>query len=108
MKYYGSSGELLYDQNDCYEAVGTTPVVAEVKAEAAKSRENIVVSWNSSVEADGDGRYVVLVSRDAGSSWTEAAQTTDKTYIYPVSDAGRYAECLVLMGSEMKAWYQMR
>ena len=90
MKYYGSSGELLYDQNDCYEAVGTTPVVAEVKAEAAKSRENIVVSWNSSVEADGDGRYVVLVSRDAGSSWTEAAQTTDKTYIYPVSDAGSY------------------
>ena len=90
MKYYDSNGELLYDQNDCYEAVGTIPVVAEVKAEAAKSRENIVVSWNSSVEADGDGRYVVLVSRDAGSSWTEAAQTTDKTYIYPVSDAGSY------------------
>lgn len=89
MKYYGSNGELLYDQNDCYEAVGTIPVIAEVKAQAAESRENITVSWNSSVEADGDGRYVVFVSTDKV-NWTQVAQTTDKIYTYPVSEAGSY------------------
>ena len=39
MKYYDADGTLLYDQNDCYEPIGTEPVVSSVQAVVADTRE---------------------------------------------------------------------
>ena len=54
MKYYDADGTLLYDQNDCYEPIGTKPVVSFVQAAVAETRDAIYVTWNSREPADGD------------------------------------------------------
>lgn len=91
MKYIAEDGTVLYDQNECYKAEGTAPVVKEVTAKAASTRDYITVSWNNSVEADGDGVYVLQVSKD-GSEWEDVeTELTTTTYKYPVSDAGEYS-----------------
>jgi hypothetical protein len=90
MKYYDEDGGLLYDQNDCYAAIGTVPVVSSVSAEVADTRDSISVSWSSQVEADGDGRYVVEVSEDNGKTWQAVAEVTEKNCIYNISGKGSY------------------
>ena len=89
MKYYGADGGLLYDQNDCYEAIGTAPVVNSVQAEIADTRDSIILTWNSSELADGDGRYVIQVRKDGG-EWEDVAETTDTSWTYMASEAGTY------------------
>lgn len=89
MKYYDADGDLLYDQNDCYEPIGDKPVVTSVQATAADTRDAIVISWTSSTEAWGDGRYVIQVSKDGG-DWEDVAETMDVSYTYPVEEAGTY------------------
>ena len=59
MKYIAQDGTVLYDQNKCYNAVGTAPVVKEVTAKAAYTRDYITVSWTDEVPAEGDGLYVL-------------------------------------------------
>ena len=89
MKYYGEDGSLLYDQNDCYEAIGTAPVVNFVQAVTADTRDSIIITWNSSELADGDGRYVIQVRKDNG-EWEDVAATTDTSWTYMASEAGTY------------------
>lgn len=89
MTYYNASGTVLYDQNDCYSPIGSAPVVRSVSAEAAATRDAIQVTWNSSVLASGDGYYVVEVSHDSG-QWTEIAQTTENSFLYPITEGGLY------------------
>ena len=89
MKYYNTGGNLLYDQNDCYEAIGTQPVVTAVRASSADTRDAIVVNWSISEAADGDGRYVIQVKKDNG-AWEDVAETTVTQYTYPVTEAGTY------------------
>lgn len=90
MKYYAADGTVLYDQNACYDAKGTAPVVDKVTAEAASTRDSIAINWSNTTEIDGDGKYVVQVSRD-GSEWTDiATEITDKTFDYAISEAGTY------------------
>ena len=89
MKYYNADGHLLYDQNDCYEAIGTAPVVTAVRASSADTRDAIVVNWSISEAADGDGRYVIQVKKDNG-AWKDVAETTVTQYTYPVTEAGTY------------------
>ena len=92
MKYTAADGTVLYDQNNCYKAEGTAPVVKEVTAKAASTRDYITVSWNNSVEADGDGVYVLQVSKD-GSEWkdveTELTATTYKLSLIHISEPTR-------------------
>lgn len=91
MKYTAADGTVFYDQNSCYKAEGTAPVVKEVTAKAASTRDYITVSWNNSVEADGDGVYVLQVSKD-GSEWQDVeTELTSTTYKYAVKDAGEYS-----------------
>ena len=89
MKYYNADDKLLYDQNDCYEAIGTAPVVTAVRASSADTRDAIVVNWSISEAADGDGRYVIQVKKDNG-AWKDVAETTVTQYTYPVLEAGTY------------------
>lgn len=91
MKYTAADGTVLYDQNACYYADGVAPVVESVTAKAAATRDYITVNWTASTEADGDGMYVLQVSKDNGSTWTYVdTAITDKTYRYPISEAGDY------------------
>ena len=69
MKYTAEDGTVRYDQNACYYAQGTAPVVESVTAQQAETRDYITVSWTNSVEADGDGMYVLQVSDDGGKTW---------------------------------------
>ncbi len=90
MKYEAQDGTVLYDQNNCYKAEGIAPVVKEVKAQPAATRDYIDVSWTNSVEADGDGMYVIQVSKDNG-EWTDVdSAVTTTSYRYSISEAGSY------------------
>ncbi len=89
MKYYDADGTLLYDQNDCYEPIGTEPVVSSVQAVVADTRDAINVTWNSREPADGDGRYVIQVRKDGG-EWEDAAETTATSWLYRTDEAGQY------------------
>ena len=105
MKYYDKNDNLLYDQNNCYEAIGTAPVVNSVQAVTADTRDSIIITWNSSELADGDGRYVIQVKKDNG-DWEDVAETTDTSWTYMASEAGTY-EFRVggKLGSEGKVTY---
>lgn len=89
MKYYSESNEILYDQNNCYDPIGREPVVNRVQAVSSDTRDAIIITWNSSVLADGDGRYVLQVRKDNG-EWQDVAETTDTSYTYPVAEEGTY------------------
>ena len=91
MKYTAEDGTCLYDQNACYYAQGTAPVVESVTAQQAETRDYITVSWTNSVEADGDGMYVLQVSDDGGQTWKNVdTAITDTTYRYELKNAGNY------------------
>lgn len=91
MKYTAQDGTVLYDQNKCYNAEGKAPVVKEVTAKAAYTRDYITVSWTDEVPAEGDGLYVLEVSRDNGKSWEKvASDIVETTYKYSIKDAGDY------------------
>lgn len=89
MKYCDADGDLLYDQNACYEPIGEVPVVTSVQANIADTRDAIIVTWGSKEEAYGDGRYVIQVKKNGG-EWTDVAETTESTYTYPTKEAGTY------------------
>lgn len=89
MKYCDADGDLLYDQNACYEPIGEEPVVTSVQANIADTRDAIIVTWGSKEEAYGDGRYVIQVRKDNG-DWKTVAETTESTYTYPATEAGTY------------------
>ncbi len=89
MKYYGEDGTLLYDQNDAYSPVGVKPVITDVEASATSDRTGILVTWDCTEIATGDGRYVIHV-KYADGQWQDAFVTSDLSYIYPAKDAGTY------------------
>lgn len=95
MKYYAADGTVLYDQNDCYKAIGETPVVTSVQASVADTRDAIIVSWNSEELPYGDARFVVEMCKesqdeDVGDGWTTVAETTESSYMYPATEPGTY------------------
>ena len=90
MKYTDASGNILYDQNDCYYVDGLAPVVSSVTAKTAYTRDYITVNWEASREADGDGMYVLQVSKD-GAAWADVdTEITEKSYVYEITDGGSY------------------
>ncbi|MDO5402420.1 MAG: pectinesterase family protein, partial [Eubacteriales bacterium] len=90
MKYTAADGSVLYDQNACYDAAGTAPVVEKVTATSAATRDYITVDWTSSVLPDGDGRYILQVSKD-NSDWTTIEENlTESSFKYAISDGGNY------------------
>lgn len=90
MKYYDADGKSLYDQNNCYSPVGTEPVITNVYAEPAETRDSIIVSWRYSTAAFGDGRYVIQVKRPGSTVWEDLAETTENSYICPATEEGTY------------------
>ena len=91
MKYEAADGKVLYDQNKCYKAKGTAPEIDTVTAIGSDTREYIDVSWTNKVEADGDGLYVLEVSQDNGSTWSNVESAlTDTSYRYILKEAGDY------------------
>lgn len=93
MVYKKADGTVLYDQNDCYYTDGVAPVVSNVTATAATTRDYIEVNWEASTEAEGDGMYVLQVSKSSSengtySSWTDVETDIEgKTYKYPVDSS---------------------
>ena len=98
IKYYAADGTVLYDQNNCYSAIGEVPVVTSVQASVADTRDAIIVSWNSEEMPYGDARFVVQVREvspgestgDTENEWTTVAETTESSYTYPATEPGTY------------------
>lgn len=98
MKYYDENGNILYDQNDCYAAIGEAPVVTSVQASVADTRDAIIVSWNSEEMPYGDARFVVGVHKvsqgestgNTEDGWTTVAETTESSYMYPATEPETY------------------
>lgn len=84
-------GNVLYDQTDCYEAIGEAPTVAEVAEPVlSKDRTTITVTWKGDRVLD-DAAYQVELSKDGGTTFTLLSkQVTEKTYTVPVEDDGEY------------------
>ena len=85
------NGNLLYDQKDAYEAVGSAPVVTAVNQPVLSSdRTTISVTWSGDVPED-DGVYVVELSTDGGETYSTLSESvTDKSYIAGVKVSGTY------------------
>ncbi len=90
MKYYGEDGNLLYDQNDAYSPIGIKPVITDVEAASNADRTGILVTWDCSEIATGDGRYVIQVKYEDG-QWQDAIVTSDLSCTYPAELAGTYS-----------------
>lgn len=92
MEYYDEQGDILYDQND-YSTVGNAPVITAAYADIADTRDGIVITWDCTEQASGDGRYVIQVRRDDTTDWDDAeivAETTESSYTYPATEEGNY------------------
>ena len=82
-------GKVLYDQNACYDPAGVAPIAESISAQADPSREFIHVTWTGT-ECEGDGHYVLQVSRDGETYVDVADNLTGFSYDYPVTEAGDY------------------
>ena len=89
MKYYGAEGNLLYDQNDCYEAIGIAPSASNVRAAAVATRDAINVMWNTDDLPYGDAHYVIQMSKDNG-NWETIGESQSTSFLYPTTESGIY------------------
>lgn len=86
-----ANGNVLYDQEAAYDAVGTAPVVTSVELPMLSSdRTGITLSWNGTIP-EKDGIYVVEVSTDNGATYTTLADSvTERTLRVDVRQSGDY------------------
>ena len=86
-----NTGNVLYDQTDCYDAIGTPPNITEVETPViSKDRTTISVSWEGDT-VSYDAAYQVELSKDGGKTYTLLSkQVTEKTYTVPVDGDGDY------------------
>lgn len=89
--YKDANGNLLYDQNDCYEAVGEAPHVVSVETPViADDRLSISVNWEGE-DCQDDGAYKVELSADDGQTYhTLSEKITEKTYTASILESGIY------------------
>lgn len=91
LTFKDNKDNVLYDQTDCYDAIGTPPNVTEVGAPILSAdRTTISVSWKGDQVAD-DAAYQVELSKDGGKTYTLLSkQVTEKSYTVPVDGDGEY------------------
>lgn len=91
LTYTTEAGKVLYKQTDCYEAVGTPPVVNTVKDPVlSEDRTKLTVTWTGDNCAD-DGAYQVELSKDGGNHFEVLSnQVTEKTYTAEIDGDGTY------------------
>ncbi|MBQ4284315.1 MAG: hypothetical protein IJB96_10365, partial [Lachnospira sp.] len=89
MKYYDSEGNVLYSQNDCYAPIGTAPIASGINAEVADTRDSISVTWDIAQAASGDGVFVLEMRYNDG-EWVVLDETTETSYVYPLTKSGKY------------------
>lgn len=91
LTYTDESGNVLYKQTDCYEAIGTAPVVNEVKAPIlSEDRTQLTVTWTGD-NCTEDGAYQVEISKDGGNSFELLSnRVTEKTYTTAIDGDGVY------------------
>ena len=91
LTFKDNNNNVLYDQTDCYDAIGTPPIITNVEAPViSEDRTTINVSWRGDNVAD-DAAYQVELSKDGGKTYTLLSkQVTEKTYTVPVDGDGEY------------------
>ena len=89
--YQDEAGNVLYDQNSCYDAIGTAPAVDEIDSVDLNSdRTKITVNWSGEA-CTYDGCYKVELSKDNGATYqTLSEQVCDKSYTADVDGDGTY------------------
>lgn len=90
LKLTDKSGNVLYNQADHYKDAGTAPKVTAVNAPVVSTdRTSVSLSW-AGTGATGDGKYLVEVSKDNGSTFTKLGNTAETTYTYAPKTSGSY------------------
>nr|WP_302599806.1 pectinesterase family protein [uncultured Cellulosilyticum sp.] len=91
LTFKDEAGNVLYDQTDCYEAIGTAPEVSSVERPIISAdRKNITVNW-SGESCEDDEAYRVEISKDGGITFTTLVETTtDKSYTAAIDGDGEY------------------
>ncbi len=89
MRYCDAEEKTLYDQNECYEAIGAAPSASNVRAAAAATRDAINVMWNTDDLPYGDAHYVIQVSKDNG-NWETIGESQSTSFLYPTTESGIY------------------
>lgn len=89
LKLVDANGTVIYDQNDHVSEAGKAPVVTKItSAQVNDDRTAIDLTWTGE-GAEGDGRYVVEVSKNGG-NYIRIKDTTETTISYPVDGSGSY------------------
>lgn len=91
LTFKDKQGNVLYDQTDCYDAIGEAPKVEEVaRPVLSEDRTTLTVTWKGDHVKD-DAAYQVELSKDGGTTFTLLSrQVTEKTYTVLVEDDGEY------------------
>ncbi|GEM_PF-176358 len=93
-------GNIIYDMNDYYIAVGVAPEIANATATVADDRESIAVNWDVTAEGSGNVKYNVYVSKDGG-EFVKAGDTKVNSFTYKAMNGdGTYAFKVVPVGGD--------
>ncbi|WP_338555832.1 pectinesterase family protein [Paenibacillus sp. KS-LC4] len=93
LMFKDEQGNVLYDQNDAYAAIGEAPTATGIAQPVlSEDRTKISLSWNGDTpSADDDAAYVVEMSTDGGATYKMIAdQLKDKFYTAVVEGSGHY------------------
>lgn len=91
LTFKDNNDNVLYDQTNCYDAIGTPPNIIGVEEPVlSEDRTTLRVIWEGDNVAD-DAAYQVELSKDGGKTYTLLSkQVTAKTYTVPVDGDGEY------------------
>lgn len=101
VKLINEAGEIVYDMNDYYIAVGVAPVINNATAKVADDRNSISVNWDIATEGTGNIKYQVYVSKD-GADYVKAGDSKVNSYTYSVKEDGSYKFKVVPVGGDTK------
>lgn len=100
IRLINSAGQIVYDMNDYYIAVGVAPVIANVTAAVADDRESIELAWDVATEGSGSVKYSVYVSKDGG-EYTKIGDSKVNTFTFKaMSGDGKYTFKVVPYGGD--------
>ncbi|MDO5381486.1 MAG: pectinesterase family protein, partial [Eubacteriales bacterium] len=95
-----AAGQVVYDMNDYYIAVGVAPTISNAVAKVADDRNSIDLTWDVTEEGSGNVKYAVFVSKDGG-EFTKVSDSKVNSFSFAaMSGDGSYAFKIIPYGGE--------
>lgn len=97
---YNADGEVVYDMNDYYIAVGVAPVINNGNAVIASDRNSINLNWDIATEGTGNVKYTIYVSKD-GADYVKVGDSKVNSFSYTAMNGdGLYKFKIVPVGGD--------